>query len=191
MNIEYEATFPIKDKEALREDLMKVNATLLKKEFLQKRSTFNLPKGVSDNHSWARVRHEGDKITMSVKTIKAGSIEGQEETEIVIDSYDGGVSFLKNTGFIFKSYQETLREKWILDEVEVLIDTWPYLEPIVEIEGKSESAVKKISEILGFDYGEAVFDGIDYFYNKKYGVEKNVINNNTPLITFDSPNPFN
>ncbi len=191
MEIEYEATFKIEDKDSLRAKLEKVGAELIKKEFLQKRSTFNLPESSSKHsHSWARVRDECDRVTMSVKTIIPGSIEGQRETELVIGSYEDGVTFLKNTGFNFKSYQETLREKWRLDDVEILIDTWPYLDPIVEIEGKSEADVERVSIKLGFDYKKAIFEGIDYFYNLKYGVEKHVINNEIPLITFKDSNPF-
>ncbi len=190
MEIEYEATFGNIDKEKIRERLKKAGAKLIKKEFLQKRVTFKPPEGSLEKKSWARVRDEGDKITMSLKTILPGSIEGQKEIQLVVDSYDKAASFLESSGFEKKSYQETLRELWILDEVEVTIDTWPYLEPILEVEGKNENDVKKVSEKIGLNYSEAIFEGIDHFYNLKYGTDKFEINNKIPLITFDSPNPF-
>lgn len=190
MNIEYEATFKIKSKDDFRLKLKEVGVKLIKKEFLQKRYTFNLPESEQNKKSWARVRDEGDKITMSVKTIEPGRIEGQKETELIINSLENGISFLENTGFKQKSYQETLRELWVIDDVEITIDTWPYLEPIVEIEGKSEKEVRMVSEKVGFKYTQAIFEGIDYFYNLKYGVDKYIINNEIPLITFEGTNPF-
>jgi len=190
MKIEYEATFSIKNKDEFRKILKKKKALLVKKEFLQKRLTFNLPKSEQNRKSWVRVREEGDKITMSVKSINPGKIEGQKETQLIINNFNEGVAFLKNTGFIEKSYQETLREVWNLNNVEICIDTWPFLEPIVEVEGESEKIVKNVSEKLEFDYSKAIFEGIDYFYNKKYGVDKYIINNKIPLITFKDENPF-
>jgi len=32
------------------------------------------------------------------------------------------------------SYQETRREKWMLDDAEVTIDTWPWIPTFIEIE---------------------------------------------------------
>jgi hypothetical protein len=46
MDIEYEATFESVDKGQLRSVLASAGAHLLKKEFLQKRTVFSLPKSV-------------------------------------------------------------------------------------------------------------------------------------------------
>lgn len=51
-----------------------------------------------------------------------------------------------------------------------------FLEPFVEIEGKSEKAVKDVSEKLGFNWHDARFCAIDALYADKYGVSENVIN---------------
>ncbi|MCX6762561.1 MAG: hypothetical protein NT093_02140 [Candidatus Moranbacteria bacterium] len=66
MQIEYEATFENIDKEEMRERLKKAGAKLVRSEFLQKRTTFNIPGKKYENiGAWARVRDEGDKITLS------------------------------------------------------------------------------------------------------------------------------
>lgn len=82
------------------------------------------------------------------------------------------------------------RELWDLDGVEVTIDEWLFLEPYVEVEGKSEEAVKQASEKLGFDYSKAIFNSVDKLYIQKYGVSEDVINNHTPEITFNGKKPF-
>lgn len=190
MDIEYEATFPNVDKNEIREKLKQVGATLVRAEFLQKRVVFNLPKGHEINGGWLRVRDEGDKITMSLKVIDGDKIEDQKETYLEVSNFDQGVSLLEMIGCERKSFQESKREVWELDGVEVVIDEWPYLEPYVEVEGSSEEYVKKVSERLGFDYSTALFCSVDTLYAKQYGIPEDLVNNKTPRITFGEPNPF-
>lgn len=78
-------------------------------------------------------------------------------------------------------------EGWLYDGVEITIDTWPGLEPFVEIEGPSEEAVRKVSSELGLDYAQALFGAVDVVYEKKLGIPPEVINMNTPEITFENP----
>ncbi len=190
MNIEYEATFKNVNKDEVREKLKTVGAKLVKPEFMQKRVVFNLPDGHEINGGWARVRDEGDKITMSLKIIDGENIEDQKEICLGIDSLEEGRKLLKTLGCREKSYQETKRELWILDDVEVTIDEWPFLEPFVEVEGESEKAVRDVSEKIGFDYSQAMFCAVGPLYAKKYGITEDRINNNTPKIVFEMENPF-
>jgi adenylate cyclase class 2 len=60
-------------------------------------------------------------------------------------------------GLIPKTYEETYRETWIIGCVEVVIDEWPKIMPLVEIEGPTENSVKKVVEILRFDFVDSVF----------------------------------
>ncbi|MFZ4632322.1 MAG: class IV adenylate cyclase [Patescibacteria group bacterium] len=190
MQIEYEATFINIDKDEIRTRLKNAGATLVKPEFLQKRTVFELPSGHEIPGGWLRVRDESDKITMSLKIVNGDKIEDQKEICLKIDNYEEGVNFLESLGAIKKAYQESHRELWILDNTEITIDEWPYLEPYVEVEGESEEKVKLVSEKIGFDYQEALFCSVDTLYNKKYGTPIDVINKKTKLITFTDPNPF-
>ena len=189
MKIEYEATFINIDKEDIRKKLQKSGAKLTKPEFLQKRVVFNLPKGHEIKGGWLRVRDEVDKITMSLKVIDGDKIENQKEICVEVDNFQQAELLLTAIGCQKKSYQETKREIWALENVEITIDEWPFLEPFVEIEGNSESAVKKTAEKLGFNYKEALFCATDLLYNKKYGIPFAAINKISKL-TFDGPNPF-
>jgi hypothetical protein len=51
----------------------------------------------------------------------------------------------------------------------ITIDGWPFLGSIVEIEGKSESRVKIVSEKLGFEWSKARFCTAGTLYKEKYG----------------------
>lgn len=152
MKIEYEATFPNINKDEIRQRLMAAGADLLRPEFLQKRCTFNFPVGHEIAGGWLRVRDEGDKITMTLKVVDGDQIHNQKEITLKVDDFAEAEKFLVTMGCRKKSYQETRRELWILDGVEITIDEWPFLEPCVEVEGRSEEAVKNVSEKIGFDY---------------------------------------
>ncbi|MEA2007418.1 MAG: class IV adenylate cyclase [Patescibacteria group bacterium] len=188
MTIEYEATFANIDKDEIKDRLKSVGAKLIKPEFLQKRENFSPH---NDGKGWIRVRDEGDKITMSYKRlVSRDNIDGQKEICLEIDDYDEAKSFLETLGFKQKNFQESKREIWELDGVEICIDEWPFLEPFVEVEGKNEIEVKNICEKLGFDYSQAKFCATGNLYEEKYNVPSGVVNNHTPKIIFDMENPF-
>lgn len=190
MDIEYEAKFLNIDKNELRMKLKSTGAKLIKPEQLYKRTVFFLPKGHEIVGGWLRVRDEGDKITMSVKVVSNGKIETQKEIMLVVDNYDKAIQLLTQIGCVEKAYQETKREIWNLEDVEITIDEWPYLEPYAEIEGESEKVVKIVAEKLDFDYKQAVFGSADQVISKKYGVPEDVINNKIKRIVFGENNPY-
>lgn len=190
MNIEYEATFWPINKEDARGRLKAAGAILDRPEFLQKRKVFNMPEGHKIKGGWLRVRDEGDQITLSLKIVDGDRIENQKEICLKVDSFDEAVELLKTVGCEEKAYQETKREIWRLDGIEVTIDEWPFLEPFIEVEGKSETEVKAVSDKLGFDWGQALFCSINTLYSKKYNLPEAVFTDITPLIIFEMENPF-
>ena len=190
MKIEYEATFINIDKDEVRQKLKALGASLIKPEFLQKRVSFDLPSGHEKKGAWLRVRDEGGKNTLTLKIIDGEKIEDQKEISLVIDSLEEALELLTVMGCRKKAYQESKRELWILDNVEITIDEWPYLEPYVEVEGASEQSVKDVSAKLGFDYSKALFCSVDKLYEMKYGIDREIVCQNTERITFDDPNPF-
>lgn len=190
MQIEYEATFTDINKDEIRSKLKKAGAILEREEFTQRRSVFHLPEGNTIKGGWMRVRDEGDKITMSVKVVDGNKIHDQKESCLTVDNYEEAETFLQTIGCKRKAYQETKRELWLLDEVEVTIDTWPFLEPFIEVEGGSEEAVKAVALKLGMSWDEAKFCAVDVLYAEKYAVTTDRINNQTPEIVFEMDNPF-
>jgi len=190
MQIEYEATFEDIDKDGVRKKLKDIGAKLVKPERLHKRITLNLPQGIDTKNTFVRVRDEGDQIVLTLKVIEEGKIDKQEEINLKIDDIKKAEELLIFLGCSKKAYQENKREIWKLDDVEITIDQWPFLEPIVEIEGYSEKSVIETAKKLGFDYKDALFGPITLLYKRKYNVSSDIINNKTPKITFDMKNPF-
>jgi len=193
MQTEYEATFVNINRDVIREKLKQVGAVLVKPEVLMRRYTFNLPRGHEHKDKFLRVRDEGDRITLSFKIVPEGgakNIDEQKEICFNVDNFDKAVDFLRTIGCQEKAYQETKRELWKIGDTEIVIDEWPFLEPLVEIEGQSEAIVKEVSAKLGFDYTKALFCAAGAIYAQKYGLDENFINNHIPKNTFDMENPF-
>ncbi len=189
MEIEYEATFANINKDEYRKKLKDLGAKLIKPDFLQKRTNFNLPKGHEINGGWVRLRDEGDKITLTLKVIDGNKIENQKEICFAVEDFEKTKEFLSNIGCQEKSYQETKREVWNLDGVEIMIDEWPFLEPYIEIEGKSEESVKNVAYKLGFDYSRAIFGSVITLYSKKYNKPVDFLSQ-YPKLIFGNENPF-
>ncbi len=189
MEIEYEATFTDINKDEVRARLKKAGAELIRPEYLQKRIPFHLPKEKRSPDAWLRVRDEGDKTILSLKIVDGENIEDQKELCLTIDSFANAVDLLTLIGCEPKSYQETHRELWRLDGVDITIDEWPFLEPFVEVEGKSEQSVKHVSQQIGFEYSTALFCAVGKLYQMKYGIHPDEINTASKIV-FNMENPF-
>lgn len=177
---EIEATFLEIDKEKLRAKLKSLGATLLQPETLMRRAVF-----YTDDHSFARVRDEGNKITMSYKRLEAHTLSGMKEICLEISNYEDGVNLLCTLGIPIKAEQETLREEWRLNGVEIDIDTWPWLPTFVEIEGPTEAAAKEVANLLNLDMRKAIYGGVDEVYKLYYDVTSEEVNQEWREIKFD------
>ncbi|MBL1433961.1 class IV adenylate cyclase [Candidatus Wolfebacteria bacterium] len=192
MITEFEATFINIDKDEFRTTLKNAGASLIRSEYKQKRVNFDLQNFGRDFWEWARVRDEGDKITMAYKNVPLNSsIDQQKEIEFEISDMEAGIEFLSTLGARMTNYSETLRERWDLDGVEIDIDTWPHLDPFVEIEGKSEKEVREAAAKLNFDWNDAMFCGAGRIYEMVYGTHPDKLSKKEPIrLTFEDPNPF-
>lgn len=185
MNIEFEATFTRVNKDEIREILQKIGAKRLRPESLMRRTVFHPP--IEITGGWMRVRDEGDKITMSLKVVDGKAIENQKEIQLVVDDFGSAVDFLLAIGARQKAYQETLRELWEYLGAEITIDTWPGLNPFVEIEANQEAVVRKVAEAMGFDYRLAKFCEVSTIYQEELGIPPEMMKNHLPVITFENP----
>ncbi len=185
MNNEIEAKYLDIDKAAIREKLKAAGALLLDPEKRMRRTVFD-----TGPNSYARVRDEGDKIVLTYKNfIDEDDIMGCKEINLTVNDYDGAVKFLKACGLEAKAAQETLRETWRLDNVQVTIDTWPWIPTYIEIEGNSESEVWSVAEQLGLKKEDATFGAVDKIYQHYFGVDMDIVNYQTPEINFEMDPP--
>ena len=133
---------------------------------------------------YARVRDEGDKITMTSKLYKDEKFP--EEYEVTIkESFDVGLNFLKSLGLPQKAYQESYREKWTHPLAhEITFDILPGLPIYMEVDCVSESNLNELIDLLGVNKGLQRYGAFDKTYFEYYGISLVDINDNTPFLSF-------
>lgn len=187
---EFEAKFLDIEPEEIRAKLRRLGARSVHAERLIRRTVYDFPSGtLSEQGAWVRVRDEGDRITLTFKQVAGTGITDVREIELTVDNFERAGKLMEALGCRRKAYQETKRERWILDGAELTIDTWPGLRPFMEIEAADETSVDALTEKLGLDYRQAVFGSVDVVYERELGIPPDEINNRTPLLTFAHPPP--
>ena len=148
MSKEYEYSFQDFDKSKIISKLKELKA-VYKGTYLFKVQKFKLPNSLLPevrNNSRARVRDEGHRITMTIKTTTA---DFDEETELIIDNFENGVALLLQLGCTKHLYLEKIREIWTVQNTEVVFDTPPGYPEIMEIESKTKKQLNKMVKIFG------------------------------------------
>ncbi len=145
-------------------------------EYFYRRRVFDYPDWRLDkDHSWLRLRDEGEKITLSFKKRlgvdkNGGNDSGMEEVEVVVDDFDKTAELILKLGFVEKHYAENKRRRWTKDGVEFDIDIYPGLEPYLEIEGPSWAAVDQAIVALGLDPADKKIFSTNQIY-KALGID--------------------
>ena len=167
MSKEYEVTILEVD-DSFESKLVGLGAKLVS-DSMQRRYVYDV-KPVNPN-KWIRLRTNGKKTTLTVKEVKdKNEIGGTDEIEIVVDSFEGTNKLLESLGYVSRNYQENYRKMYVLNEVEISIDSWPMIPTYAEIEGKSEKGVLDVLELLGYTKGDyTTFDVVSIY--KLYNID--------------------
>lgn len=187
MFTEFEVKFYPIDKVVYRKLLMDKGAKCTAPERKFRRwmiSRYDYPQLTCD---YIRVRDESGVVRLSAKThaSAAGTVSDQKEIDVVVNSYDDTVALLTTMGYTRYSYQETMRETWMLDGAEITIDTWPGLSPFTEIEARSEDEVKTCAKKLGYAWNEKIITSVIELYMSEYSIDRNAVLENMRNLTFE------
>lgn len=174
---EFEVKFLEVDVPQLEKKLVKIGA---KKEFdfLYRRRVFDFPdKRLANEHSWVRVRDEGDKIVLTFKKrfgvgedkFKDG---GMHEIEVAVSDFEKTAEIMRSVGMTEKFYEENNRIKYVLGDVEFCLDKWPLIPTYLEIEGKDWDVVKNATSKLGLNWDNHIKCSTMQIY-KHYGINEN------------------
>ncbi len=177
MNTEIEAKFLDINPVDFRKRLESLGAKRMFPERLMKRKNFDFPdRRLKKIGGWVRVRDEGDgKITLTYKQLLNRSLHGMKEIETEVKSFDDACDILVAMGMKVKTYQETKREKWMLKDTEIVIDTWPWIPPFAEVEAPTEEAVRKTAVALGLDFQKALHGSVEVAYQNYFDVSEEEI----------------
>ena len=168
MKTEYEIRVLEINKEEIVNKLEKLGA-IMKGNFKQKRYVYDLKP--AENGKWIRLRTNGKVTTLTYKDIVSNTIDGTKEVEFEVEDFDKANEFLEKIGFINRSYQENERIQFILNNVEIDIDSWPMIPTYMEIEGKSEEEVFNMKRVLNIDESNVTTLNCDDIYRQIYKID--------------------
>jgi adenylate cyclase class 2 len=189
LQTEFEAKFLNINIDEVRVKLKGIGAELKTPMRMMKRVTIDNGLMKSKN-AFLRVRDEGDKVTLTYKQFDELSVEGAKEIELAVGDFDKMIALLKVVGLPHRSFQESKRETWQFEDVEIMIDEWPWLKPYIEIESTSKERVKDFADRLQLDWSIAVFGDVMSAYRAEYPhlSEEDKIGN-IPSVKFNDPLP--
>lgn len=189
MNTEYEVKFCSVNVAQIQDKIKSLGGKLESPMRLMRRVVIDTPE-LKEKDAFLRVRDQGEKVTLTYKQFQGSGIDGAKELEVIVSDFQTTVDILKAMGLDYKSFQESKRETWTLDEAEIVIDEWPWLDPYIEIEGSSEEHVKNVADKLGFLWSDAVFGDVMAAYRKQYPhLEESVTVGNMLEVKFGAPLP--
>ena len=115
-------------------------------------------------NKWIRLRTDGFKTTLTIKEYTSSKINGVNELEIEVSDMEKTNLILEKLGYKKRSVQENKRTRYILNDVEIDIDTWPYLKTFVEFESKSKEKIYDVLKLLDIDIKNTTTKIADDFY---------------------------
>lgn len=180
MHTEYEVRVLEIDKENLIKRLEKLGAKKIA-DFNYKRRIYNFNPVV--DHKWIRLRTDGKRTTLTIKKLENLEIDGTKEMEIEVSDFEETNNILNELGYKSHTYQENKRTRYVLKDVELDIDSWPYIPTYLEIEGKDEKSVKDMINLLEIDKSKVTSIDVQGVFRTFYNIEIS----NVPIVSFDNP----
>lgn len=180
MHTEYEVRVLDINKDNLIKKLESLGATKVA-DFEYKRRVFNF--NPPTDNKWIRLRTDGRKTTLTIKELKSLEIDGTKEMEIEVSDFEETNNILEELGYKAHTYQQNIRTRYVLNDVELDIDTWPYIPTYLEIEGKSEQAVKDMIKLLEVDESKVTSIDVQGVFKEFYKIDIA----EAPIVSFDVP----
>lgn len=179
MKTEFEARLLEVDIEKFITKLKENNAEFIG-EWDQIRKCYDI--NPSDKSTWIRLRKEADKSTLTIKEIKSKKIDGTKECEIEVSDFSTTDEILNKLGYFARTTQENKRTRYILNGVEIDIDSWPLIPTYVEFEGKSEEDIFNVCKSLDINPENLTTIDVVEIY-EHYGIKDM---SSIPNLTFET-----
>lgn len=191
MEQEIEAKFLNIDLDSTRSKLTGLGATLQQEMKLVRRTVMDYPdRRLKKEGAWIRVREEVDgSIEMMLKKVASDELGQTFEQPVKVSDYNAAIKFLLSLGFEVKNEEESKRELWHFQDMEIMLDEWPWVNPFIEIEGPTEAGVKDLASKLGFKWEDAKFGNVIPVYTERYGISDGEFKEAEMTIKFDLPVP--
>lgn len=138
--------------------------------WIQKRYVYDFNPKIENK--WIRLRTNGVETTLCIKDYTGINVGDTKELEIKVSDFDKTDLILVELGYEKRSVQINKRIRYMIDDVEVDIDTWPKLDTYVEFEATCEDDIIKLFNKLGLDYSKVTtMDAFDIYMSLGYREE--------------------
>lgn len=171
MSIEYEAKILDIEVEGFTGRIRSIGGEAVDSRIMR-RYVYDIVPG--DPSKWIRLRDDGISITLATKHILHDGIDGTEEYEVEVDSFEETHELLGTLGFTAKAYQENLRNSFELDGARLELDVWPRIPAYLEIEASSKAEVIRIARLLGYTEDQLTGENTTKVY-ARYGIDLTTI----------------
>lgn len=88
--------------------------------------------------------------------VQPGPMKSREEIDFGVDDCAGATELFDRLGFVPILVYEKLRESWLLEDCRVELDEPPKIGLFVEIEGPTESLIRKVRDRIGLANAEPI-----------------------------------
>ncbi len=180
MHTEFEVRVLDVDEKKIIEKLENLNAKKIA-DFDYKRRVYNF--NPPTDHKWIRLRTDGKRTTLTIKKIESFEIDGTKEMEIEVSDFEETNKMLEELGYKAHTYQENKRTRYVLNDVEFDIDSWPYIPTYLEIEGKNEETVRNMLKLLEVDKSKTTSLDVQGVFKEFYNIDIAKV----PIVKFDEP----
>ena len=119
---------------------------------------------------WIRLRTNGEETTLTYKNVESDTIDGTKELEIVVSSFDDTNKMLEVLGYKARAMQENKRIRYLFNDVEIDIDSWPMIPTYLELESDSIEKIKEVEELLEIDKSKITTLNCEDIYIQ-YGID--------------------
>lgn len=167
---EIECRFLEVDKEDLVKKLLSLGALDEGEIMLEETIIYDPELKWRDEQRFVRLRKSGDKTKLTYKEHSKHTVDGTFEIEFGVEDLKKAELLFEKIGFIAFRHQQKKRHTFKLEGVTIDIDTWPRIPTYVELEGESEEALKKVAEMIGFDWKDADFHNARWIIENKYNI---------------------
>jgi adenylate cyclase, class 2 len=155
MHIEFETKVEDINSHEIEENLLKLGA-LKGNTKLMRRWVLDRSKG-DGVIEFFRLRDDGEKVELTYKLSTGNNIGNTNEINVFVSDFEKTYEMLSKLEWTNMFYQENKRTCFKLNNIEFLIDEWPFIPPYLEIEADSIEKVNeglKLLSLEGKDSGD-------------------------------------
>jgi adenylate cyclase, class 2 len=167
---EIEVRFLEINAEAIKQKLEELGAEDLGDELLEEVIFYDQDRTWLDERRFIRLRTRKGKTTLTYKQHHASTATDTEEIEFEVSDSSKAEAFLEKLGYHAFRHQQKKRHSYQFGEAEIDIDTWPQIPTYLEIEGSSEDVLRTTAEMLGLEWGDAVFEDARKIIEGRYNI---------------------